>query len=56
MKLGGALALRADLTRRLDGLRERARNAARHQQGEDPPEDPGALLAEADRVADTSSS
>jgi hypothetical protein len=52
MRLGEALALRADLTRQLDGLRDRARNAARHQQGEDPPEDPVALLAEADWVAD----
>lgn len=51
MKLAEALARRADLTTRIAELRGRALGAAQHQEGDDPVEDPAALLAEADRAA-----
>jgi hypothetical protein len=50
-KLAEALALRADLQRRLAQVASRAVGNARHQEGEQPAEDPVALLAEHDRVA-----
>ena len=50
-KLAEALALRADLQRRLAQVASRAVANARHQEGEQPAEDPVALLAEHDRVA-----
>ncbi|MBN0041597.1 DIP1984 family protein [Cellulosimicrobium cellulans] len=50
-KLAEALALRADLQRRLAQVASRAVANARHQEGEEPAEDPVALLAEHDRIA-----
>ena len=46
MKLATALAERADTQARLSELRGRLNNNARVQEGEDPAEDPQALLAE----------
>jgi len=51
MKLAEALAERADAQRRLAQLKQRVMLSARFQEGEEPPEDPGELLAEADRIA-----
>jgi len=51
MKLAEALAQRADLQTRYVQLGERARQSARYQEGEQPPEDATALLAQMDRVA-----
>ena len=48
MKLAEALQERADLNRRIDELRRRLENNALVQEGEDPAEDPAALLAELD--------
>jgi hypothetical protein len=50
VKLAEALVLRADLQKRLAQLRQRLIVSARHQEGEQPPEDPAALLEEVDRV------
>jgi len=47
MKLAEGLALRADTTRRVEQLRARIVGSARYQEGEEPPEDASALLAEA---------
>ena len=46
MKLAEALALRSDAQKRLAQLSARAMTTARYQEGEPPPEDPAALLAE----------
>lgn len=51
MKLAEALAERADLQTRYGQLGARAQQSARYQEGETPPEDAAALLAEMDRVA-----
>ncbi len=51
MKLAEALAERADLQTRYSQLAARAKQSARYQEGEAPPEDAAALLAEMDRVA-----
>jgi hypothetical protein len=51
LKLAEALQLRADLQKRLLQIRQRIAASARHQEGEAPPEDPNALLADADRMA-----
>lgn len=51
MKLAEALAARADAQARLQELRSRIRDNARHQEGDAPAEDPNALIVEADRVA-----
>ncbi|WP_040166386.1 DIP1984 family protein [Microbacterium gorillae] len=50
MKLAEALALRADLQRRLEQLRARIGTNARYQEGEEPTENAEALLGEADEV------
>lgn len=50
MKLAEALALRADAQKRFEQLRSRIQASARFQEGEEPPEDATALLAEADGV------
>ncbi|MEV0810465.1 DIP1984 family protein [Micromonospora sp. NPDC050200] len=50
MKLGEALADRADATRRVEQLRSRITANARFQEGETPAEDAGALLDELDEV------
>jgi hypothetical protein len=46
MKLAEALALRAEVTRRIDQLRARIMDNARHQEGEQPTEDAASLLAQ----------
>ena len=46
MKLAEALLERADLQKRLEQLRDRLRSNARVQEGEQPAEDPQALLRE----------
>lgn len=48
MRLAEALATRADLQRRIEQLRARIVANARYQEGEEPAEDAGALLDEAD--------
>jgi hypothetical protein len=50
MKLAEALVLRADMQKRVEQLRERLRMSALVQEGERPPEDPQALLAELERL------
>jgi hypothetical protein len=50
MKLAEALVLRADMQARMTDLVVRARRNARHQEGQEPAEDPVALLAEYDRI------
>lgn len=52
MKLAEALILRKDLSTRLSILEERLINAARVQEGEQPPEDPQDLLKELDRMTE----
>ncbi|MFK4788925.1 DIP1984 family protein [Microbacterium sp. ZW T5_56] len=52
MKLAEALALRADLQRRIEQLRSRIIQNARYQEGEPPAEDATDLLAEAERGVD----
>lgn len=52
VKLAEALAQRADAQKRLEQLRARIQGSARYQEGEEPPEEAGALLREADRVLD----
>lgn len=48
MKLAEALQERADLNRRIDELRRRLGNSILVQEGEEPAEDPAALLKELD--------
>jgi hypothetical protein len=52
MKLGEVLTLRSDLQTRIEQLRARLKAAAVVQEGEAPPEDPQALLADLLRSAD----
>jgi hypothetical protein len=47
VKLNEALAERADVKRRLDQMKHRVIAAARHQEGEDPPESADELLSQA---------
>jgi hypothetical protein len=51
MKLGEALTLRSQLLARIGQVRERLKASALVQEGESPPEDPSALLAEFDSMA-----
>ena len=51
MKLGEALTLRSQLQTRIDQIRGRLGASALVQEGERPPEDPVALLAEFDQLA-----
>jgi hypothetical protein len=51
MKLGEALARRAELQNRLAQVRDRLRLSALVQEGDAPPEEPAPLLAELDDVA-----
>src|SRR6266851_3597010 len=51
MKLGEALILRADLKKRTEQLRERLRRNAKIQEGDQPAEQPEALISELDRIA-----
>src|SRR5690242_15788585 len=53
MKLAEALILRADAQKRIQQLRERLARNARVQEGEQPSEDPQALLGELDQALDT---
>ena len=48
MKLAEALALRADVQKNIEGLRERIIANARYQEGETPAEDASSLLKDAD--------
>jgi hypothetical protein len=50
MKLAEALVMRADVQKRLEQMRERLRMSALVQEGDQPPEDPQALLAELERM------
>ncbi|MDG4809753.1 DIP1984 family protein [Micromonospora sp. WMMD1120] len=52
MKLGEALADRAEAVRRVEQLRTRINGSARYQEGELPSEDAAALLTELDQVLD----
>ena len=52
MKLAEALSLRTNAARRMEQLRARIASNARYQEGEEPPDDAAALLAEADGVVD----
>jgi hypothetical protein len=52
MKLGEALARRSDLQTRVVELRNRLTQSALMQEGEQPHEDPAALLAEFEAIAD----
>ena len=52
MRLAEGLALRADAARRVEQLRSRIAGSARYQEGEEPPEDAAALLAEAGAALD----
>jgi hypothetical protein len=53
MKLSEALVLRADIQKRIEQLRARLMINAIVQEGEQPSEDPQALLAELDRLLDS---
>ena len=48
MKLAEALALRADIAKRISGLGNRAEASAQVQEGEQPPENPEELLTQLD--------
>ncbi|MFI7273854.1 DIP1984 family protein [Streptomyces sp. NPDC049879] len=50
MKLAEALAERAAAMRQVEQLRSRVKGSARYQEGDEPPEDAAALLAEAGEV------
>ena len=52
MKLAEALQLRSDVQKRIQQLRQRIALTARMQEGEQPAEDPNALLAEAGELTD----
>lgn len=52
MRLGQALARRAELQSRLSELRERLEISTLVQEGDSPPEDPTELIEELDQVAD----
>jgi hypothetical protein len=51
MKLGEALTLRSQVQTRIEQIRGRLKASALVQEGEHPPEDPVALLAEFDQLA-----
>jgi hypothetical protein len=51
MKVAEALALRADLQKRLEQLKQRLLKNARIQEGDAPPEDPAELQAELEKSA-----
>ena len=50
MKVAEALAERSDCQKRVEEIKNRLDRSARIQEGEQPYEDPGELLAEADRI------
>jgi hypothetical protein len=51
MKLAEALILRADCQKRIEQLKQRLALSAKVQEGENPPENPGELINELERVA-----
>jgi hypothetical protein len=51
MKIAEALALRADLQKRLEQLKQRLVKNARIQEGDTPEEDPAELQAELEKLA-----
>ncbi len=51
MKLAEALILRADCQKRMEQLRQRLLRSAKVQEGNDPAEEPKALLAELEKVS-----
>jgi Family of unknown function (DUF6847) len=51
MKLAEALILRADCQKRFQQLQQRVIRSAKVQEGDEPPENPQALLAEMERLA-----
>ncbi len=53
MKLAEALILRGDAQKRLAQLKDRLVKSAKVQEGDEPPEDPAALLREGERVSAT---
>ncbi|MEO1093684.1 MAG: DIP1984 family protein [Cyanobacteria bacterium J06638_28] len=53
MKLAEALILRADAQKHIAQLRQRLMRSARVQEGEQPPEEPQALLAELETTTNT---
>lgn len=53
MKLAEALILRADCQKKIQQIRERLLRSAKVQEGEEPPEQPQALIEELDRVSDS---
>ncbi len=55
MKLAEALQQRADLTRRIEQLRDRLNKNAKKQEGTEPAEDPRELLAELSRCLEEES-
>lgn len=50
MRVAEGLVLRADIRKRIEQLRERIKLAALVQEGEEPPEDPEALLSEVEQL------
>lgn len=52
MKLAEALILRSDTQKRYNAVQARAQGVARHQEGEEPPEDASALIAQAEEMLD----
>src|SRR5690349_21118346 len=52
MKLGEALTIRADLQKRIAQLGSRLQASGVVQEGDTPPEDPAALLAELETLTD----
>ena len=52
MKLAEALTLRADCQRRLEQLKQRLLRNAKVQEGDEPAEDPNALLAEFEQASE----
>jgi len=50
VKLAEALALRADIQKRISGLGDRVEESAKVQEGEQPPENPEELLAQLDEL------
>jgi hypothetical protein len=52
VKLAEALILRADCQKRFEQLKQRVIRSAKVQEGDEPPENPRELLAEAEKVAE----
>jgi hypothetical protein len=52
VKLAEALILRSDTQKRFNSLQARAQAVARHQEGEEPPEDANVLVSQAEMLLD----